>query len=431
MPRSLPALIALAALTATAMADPWPGWRGPGGQGHTAERNLPLRWGPKQNVRWKLQLPDSGNSTPVVWGDRVFVTQAGDKDWPPKGGNGGVAAARRRSLLCVDRHTGKLLWQRDVRYDEPEPTHPTNPYCAASPATDGEVVVVSHGSAGMYAYDLSGKELWKKDVGKLEHVWGNASSPVLHGDLAILWCGPGPRQFLLAVEKRTGKEVWRHDEPGGSSGLGQDRTWIGSWSTPIVARVGGADQLILSVPEKVKGFDPKTGKELWFCSGLGKLVYTSPLYHDGIVVAMSGFHGPALAVRPGGKGDITADRLWHHPTRNPQRIGTGVIVGEHLYMLEETGVPRCFELKTGKELWGTHVKNRPGSNCWSSMVAAGDRLYVTCRNGDTHILAARPTYEHLAVNRLNEHTDASIAVSGGALFVRTYKHLWCIASDEK
>jgi outer membrane protein assembly factor BamB len=426
--RYLPALAALLCCAALARGDNWPAWRGPTGQGFSAERDLPLTWSPTENVRWKVPLPDAGNSTPVVWGDRIFLTQASEKTtWPPPGA-GGPAVARRRSLLCLARSDGNTLWQKDVFYDQKESTHPTNPFCSASPATDGERVVVSFGSAGMCCYDLEGRELWKKDLGKLEQIWGNASSPILYGDLAILWCGPGERQFLLAVNKRTGADVWRHDEPGGASGLGEDKSWVGSWSTPIVVRVEGRDQLILSVPEKVKGFDPRTGAELWSCAGLSKLVYTSPLYADGIVVAMSGFHGPALAVKLGGKGDITKDRLWHHTASIPQRIGSGVILGEHVYLVEENGVPHCFELRTGKEVWVGQGSQRLGANCWSSLVAAGDRLYVVDQHGDTHVLAGRLQYELLATNRLGEHTNASLAISEGQLFIRTDKHLWCIAS---
>lgn len=409
-------------------AENWPAWRGPTGQGVSSEENLPLKWSATENVHWKVALPDAGNSTPVIWNEHIFVTQASEKTvWPPQGGNGGLAAARRRSLLCFRRTDGKLLWQKDVLYAEKEPTHPTNPFCSASPVTDGERIVVSFGSAGIYCYDFEGKELWKKDVGKVEHIWGNASSPVLFGDLAILWCGPGQRQFLLGVNKHTGAEIWRHEEPGGSSGLGANKEWVGSWSTPILARVGNRDQLILSVPEKVKGFDPQTGMELWFCRGLSRLVYTSPLSAGGVVVAMSGFHGPALAVKLGGSGDITKDRLWHHATNLPQRIGSGVIVGQHVYLVEENGVPHCFELKTGKEVWDAQVTKRPAGSCWSSMVAAGDRLYVVDNNGAAVVLAARPKYELLSTNRLQERIYASIAVSNGELFLRTYQHLWCIS----
>jgi outer membrane protein assembly factor BamB len=429
MLRPLLALLTTGCLVAVALGDHWPGWRGPTGQGQCAEKGLPLTWSRKENVRWKAPLPDSGNSTPVVWGDRVFLTQASEKTlWPPKGGNGGPAAARRRSLLCFDRRDGKVLWQKDVIYEAEEATHPTNPFCAASPATDGERVVVSFGSAGMYCYDFAGKQLWKKDLGKLEHVWGNASSPILYGELAILWCGPGERQFLLAVNKNTGETIWQHDEPGGSDGL-KKSTWVGSWSTPIIARVNGQDQLILGVPKMLKGFDPKTGKELWRCAGLGNLVYTSPLYADGISVAMSGFHGPALAVKLGGSGDITRDRLWHHAKSNPQRIGTGVIIGPHLYILEENGTPHCFEVATGKEVW--KVEKRPGGGAWGSMVHADGRLYVTNRGGTTLVFAASPEYRLLASNPLGEHVDASPAIAGGEVFIRSYKHLWCIGTKAK
>jgi outer membrane protein assembly factor BamB len=342
-------------LAAGARADNWPAWRGPDGQGHAPETDLPTRWDARTNVRWKARLPDRGNSTPIVWGDRVFLTQAV-----------GAAAPSRRMVLCFDRRDGKLLWQRETVYNRPESTHATNPYCSASPVTDGERVIASLGSAGMVCYDFAGTERWRKDLGRLEHIWGNASSPILYGDLAILWCGPGERQFLLAVDKRTGETVWEHPEPGGSSGKQGD--WIGSWSTPLVARVGSHDELILSVPEKLKGFDPKTGQELWSCAGLGKLIYTSPVCSaDGIAVALSGYSGPALAVQAGGRGDVTARRLWHHTQKNPQRIGSPVIVGAYLYLLNENGSAQCLELTTGKEVWR---KDHLSSTAWSSMLAA-------------------------------------------------------------
>ncbi len=422
MKRTVLAVLALCGPATFATADEWPGWRGPGGQGHCTEKDLPLTWSPAENVRWKVALPDAGSSTPAVWADKVFVTQAGEKtEWPPKGGNGGPAKARKRSLLCLARADGKLLWQADVIHDEIEQTHPTNPYCSASPAVDGERVVVSHGSAGMHAYDLSGKTLWKFDAGKMDHIWGNASSPVLYGDLAILWCGPHEVQVLVALNKKTGEKVWEHREPGGDP-----KKFLGSWSTPIVVKVDGRDQLILGVPRKLKGFDPKTGKELWSCDGLGDLVYSSPLFADGIAVGLSGFGGPGLAVKLGGGGDITKDRLWHHP-RNAQRVGSGVLVGEHVYILEETGQAHCYELKTGKELWQDQIEKKPdGGGAWGSMVHAGGRLYVTTRSGTTQVYAAAPKFELLASNRLGEHTDSSLAVSNGELFIRTYKHLWCI-----
>lgn len=423
MTRCLSGVLAAALCVALARADNWPAWRGPGGQGHAAETRLPLTWGPKENVRWRVPLPDSGNSTPAVWGDRVFVTQAADKtQWPPKN-NAGPATAEKRSLICLSRADGAERWRATVAYPEPESTHVTSPFCSASPATDGERVYVSHGSAGLFCYDFAGKELWRFDTGKQEHIWGNASSPVLYQSLCILWIGPGENQALVAVDKASGRERWRHTEPGGASGTGGNRTWKGTWGTPVVARVGDRDELLLGLPGKLKAFDPQTGKELWWCDGLGPLVYTSPVVgKDGVVVAMSGYGGPALAVRAGGSGDVTPKRLWHHTKSNPQRIGSGAIVGDHLYVLNDTGVAQCLEVTTGKEVWSEKL-----GSTWGSVLAAGDRLYVPTKNSTTFVLKAAPAFEQLARNQLAaEQMFASLAVSDGDVFIRTYKALWCI-----
>jgi len=223
--------------------------------------------------------------------------------------------------------------------------------------------------------------------------------------------------------------VWRKDVPGGKSGL-KDKSsgeWVGSWSTPLIAKVGDHEELILTVPHKVKAFDPKTGKELWWCDGLGPLVYTSPVVSDdGIVLAMSGFHGAALAVRAGGSGDVTkTHRLWHHTQQIPQRIGTAVILGDRAYMLNEQGLASCFELKTGKDIWD---RERITGAVWSSTVSAAGRLYVTNTAGETLVLKPGDKPEVLARNKLGERVLASIAVSDGELFIRGYKHLWCIGA---
>jgi outer membrane protein assembly factor BamB len=287
--------------------------------------------------------------------------------------------------------------------------------------------VVSLGSAGVVCYDVAGKQLWHRDLGEFIHIWGTASSPVIHGDLVYLWCGPGERQFLVALKKSTGDTVWTHDEPGGKSGLKDkgNTEWVGSWSTPVVVKVNGREELILTVPHKVKGFDPKTGTELWHCNGLGPLVYTSPVVSDdGVVLAMSGFHGAALAVRAGGRGDVTkTHRLWHHAERNPQRIGTAVVLGGRAYMLNEQGFGSCFDLKTGKDLWNQERLTGP---VWGSAVAAAGRLYVTNTSGETLVLKPGDKPEVLAKNKLGERVLASPAVSDGDIFIRGYKHLWCV-----
>lgn len=400
----LPVLILILSAS-VARADDWPAWRGPTGQGICTEKNLPLKWSDTENVKWKIPLAHQGNSTPIVIGDKIFLTQA-DKD------------GKHRSLLCFARVDGQALWQKEITYEAKERNWDPNWYCNASPMSDGERVVVSFGSAGLYCFDLDSNELWKRtDLGQWEHPFGNGSSPVLYGDLAIQWCGPNEkvgRNFLIAVDKKTGETRWEHDEKAGS------------WGTPVITSVNGKDQLLLSTVPHLIGLDPQSGKELWHCDGLNKYVYTSPLVSNSVAVAMSGYTGAALGVRLGGTGDITADRLWHHPT-NIQRVGSGVIVGDHLYIVEENGVPHGYELATGKEVW--KVTKRPSAgNTWGSMVHADGRLYVLMRNGSTQVFAASPEYELLATNSLGrgESTNSSVAISNGDIFIRTFQHLWCI-----
>jgi outer membrane protein assembly factor BamB len=403
-----------------ASAENWPQWRGPAGIGVCSEKGLPTHWTTNENVCWRTALPDRGNSTPIVWSNRVFITQANDKEG-------------RRSLMCFDRRDGKLLWQSGVTYTEKELTHGTNPHCSASPVTDGQRIIASFASAGLYCYDLDGKEIWHRDLGKQTHIWGNASSPIIHGDLCILNFGPGERTFLIALDKNTGKTVWQTDEPGGSAGEKNTAAdWIGSWSTPIVIDANGHEELIISFPKRVAGFDPKTGKELWTCSGLNPLAYTSPLYANGVIVAMGGFGGSSLAVKPGGHGDVTAThRLWQIP-KTKQRIGSGVISDGFIYILNDPGVAECFELQTGKLVWEERLKGSGAkSDSWSSMVLSEGKLYVVNQNGDTFVLKASPKFETISMNPLGGETSmSSVAVSNGDIFIRTYKNLWCI-NDRK
>ena len=404
-------------------ADNWPAWRGPKGTGIANERHLPLHWGTNQNILWRAPLPEPGNSTPVVWGHRIFVTQA---------------VQGRRTLMCFDRADGHVLWQAGPVYEQKESTHESNPLCASSPITDGKRVIGWFGSAGLHCYDLNGSELWHVDLGPQHHIWGWGSSPMLYDDLCILNFGPGERTFLIAVNKQDGKPVWRVEEPGGAAGEtkpGQEKPdWIGSWSTPIVVEAAGREELVLSWPKRVVSFEPKTGRELWSCAGLNPLVYTSPLYDPGkqLIVAMGGFMGVALAVKAGGAGDVTATRrLWHHP-KTKQRIGSGVIHDGHIYILNDPGIAECFELETGKLVWEERLKGPAAkSDNWSSMISAGDRLYVINQGGDTFVLNASPQFEVMATNSISEMTISSLAVSNGELFIRSYRNLWCVRDGGK
>lgn len=408
----------------------WPAWRGPHGTGVCDEPDLPTTWGTNQNVKWRSPLPERGNSTPIVWGNRIFLTQAIERKGTPNS-----SKPHRRGLMCFDRDTGKVVWESGIDVSEKEPTHETNPYAAASPVTDGERVIVSYGSPGLYAYDFAGKELWHRDLGPQNHIWGNGASPVIYRDLCILNFGPGERTFLVAVDKKTGKTIWQADEPGGDSGekkpAQEKAVWIGSWTTPVIAHVEDHDELLMSFPSRVVSFDPMSGKESWSCRGLNPLVYTSPLYADGVVVAMGGFGGSALAVKTGGRGDVTqTHRLWQIP-RTKQRIGSGVIAGGHIYILDDPGVAECIELRTGKVVWEQRLKG-PGAKAdnWSSMVRAGDKLYAVNQSGDGFVIRASPTFEVMSTNSLRETTIASIAPSDGELFIRSYKALWCISGKK-
>jgi len=409
---ALAGLLPLAARSAD-----WPQFRGPFGNGVAHEDEAPLHWGPAKNVRWKATLPAPGNSSPIVSHGRVFVTCAEDE-------------GKKRNLYCFDRRTGQELWVRTVEFPIVEPTHKSNPYCASTPVADGARVVVWHGSAGVFCYDFDGKELWKKELGSVRNEWGYGSSPILHRGKVILNFGPGDRAFLAALDLKTGKLLWKYDEPGGPKTV--DRKNLGSWCTPIVARVGGKDQILCSMLTRLVACDPKTGALLWFCEGLAEekadLVYPSPVVSDRIGVAFSGWvNGPTIGFKLGGSGDVTAsNRLWLE--KQTQRIGSGVVVDGHVFIVNAgPGTAQCMECRTGKVRWTERLE---GGESWGSVVLAAGRLYVTSRRGVTSVFRPDPEkFELLAMNDLGEPSNATPAISDGQIFLRTDSHLYCIAEE--
>lgn len=649
--------LALVSTALPVIAGNWPAWRGPTGTGVSSEKNLPLKWNSTEGVRWRVDLPDRGNSSPIVWADRVFVTQAVSRD-------------NRRTLMCFDRANGKLLWQSGVTYPDREPTQRDNPYCSATPVTDGERVIASFGSAGLYCYDFAGQELWHRDFGKMEHVFGNAASPMLAGDRCILNFGPDEKARLIAVNKRTGETAWEaqppkveiSDQPRGGGGLGGteaggpagggrgrpgsgggpgggggpgsgigagsggpggrggggfgpgnmvaaqmltaadknadqkltkeefssaaeawfdkldptktgkldqqtfgerfgevlppapgsrsrdgsaapadgqrlggdrredqqpggrrggfsrerfiapglfaaadankdaaltreewttafarwftdwDTNKVGaldetklrdglnaalprpqfggpggsggaprgapggpgggrgpggpggggaSWSTPILISAEGREDLIVSLPGSLVAYDPKSGKQLWFSKGIGGTIYTSPVWGEGTLIAMSSGPGGggAIAVKPGGSGDVTeSQRVWRLE-RVKSGIGSGVIHEGHLYTISQEGIAACMGLKNGTTVWEERLKGSGSrGSAWSSMLLADGKIYVPNQTGEVFVLRAGPKFEVLATNALNESTNASLAVAGGEIFLRTAKALWCIAA---
>jgi len=410
--------LVLIAVNSLAKAEDWPSFRGPAGNGISNEQHVPTHWGPEQNIKWKVALPAAGDSSPIVSNGRVFITCAADE-------------GRQRSLYCFDRADGRLRWMRSVEFDKIMPTHKTNAYCGSTPAADGQRVVVWHSSAGLYCYDFQGNQLWQRDLGEFRHLWGYGTSPVLHDGRVILHSGPGESAFVASLDPESGETLWKTAEPlEGNGEQNENGKYMGSWCTPIIVNVDGRELIVCDMPTRVNAYDPNSGDIVWSCRGLrgrkGDLAYASPVIAGDICVAMGGFNGPAIGFRMSGAGDITdTHRLWHVEP-NPQRIGSGVTVGKHIYVANAgRNTFQCIEPATGKIVWEERSR---GAAHWGSLVYAGGRLYVTDQDGTTHILLPDPEkLVPVASNRLDEPSNSTPAISDGQLFIRTFDHLFCIS----
>jgi outer membrane protein assembly factor BamB len=406
------------AVTQPASADNWPAWRGAEGRGISAERGLPEKWTAGENVAWKTPLPDIGNSTPIIWEDHIFITQALEK-------------GTRRAILAFDRKTGKQLWQREVACDVEETSHRQNPPCSSSPVTDGKAVYAHFSSSGVIACDFDGKLLWHRKFGAVLHRWGNGGSPIIYKNMLIVFQGPGEPTFLTALDRTNGKTVWRSDEVGINSPI------FGSWSTPVVVRSNDRDELILPLPgERIggiglfKAYNPNNGNMLWRCDGMGNEVYAMPIVGDGgkFVVGVSGHNAATLAVETGGSGDVTATRrLWTTKMKTPQRIGSGIIHNGLLYISNANGILECLQARTGERVW----RERLGGNLWGSILLADGKLHVSNIEGDTFLVGTGSKFKLLAKNSIGETLYAAPAVSQGQIFLRTWKNLYCIGNAEK
>jgi outer membrane protein assembly factor BamB len=338
----------------------------------------------------------------------------------------------KRSLYCFDEQTGEQIWVKTVDFGKKLPTHNTNPYGGTTPAADGEHVAVWHASAGLYCYDYEGQELWKKDLGEFKHMWGYGTSPIIYEDKVILHTGPGARAFVAAFDVKTGDVVWQTDEPQEGDGEHNNaKKYMGSWSTPVLANVDGQDQLILPHPTRVVAYNPKDGKIIWYSEGLrhpkGDLAYSSAVIAGDICFVTGGFNGPAMAIRLGGEGDVTAThRLWRNESQ-PQSIGSGVAVDGKVYRPNAgPGTIQCIDAATGKTLW----QDREGGSQWASIVMAGGLLYATNQGGQTTVFNPNPeAFESVATNRLGDGSNATPAITGGHIFIRTDRHLWCIGGE--
>ena len=380
----------------------WPRWRGPSGQGIRDGSGYPDSWSDTANVLWKVEVPGRGNSSPIVWGDRIFLTTA----------YGGA----RRTVLCIERSTGRVLWEAPVPRAPAEPIYEKNTYASSTPVTDGERVYAYFGNAGLLAVDFAGRPVWYHSFGQIDLYHGSAGSPLLYKDLVILYQDQSRRSFVTALNRRSGDVVWRTER----------EEHIG-WGTPVAIRVGDHDELIVSSQDHVHAYDPATGHELWKCSGTTMEVTPTPVVGQGLVFCACGRAGPTLAIRPGGSGDVTATHVvWKSPKGSPF-IPSPVLYGKYLYMVNDmASVATCFEATTGKVMWQARLGEPRNEGFSASPVAVEGKIFFTNDDGETFVVAAEPQFQLLHVNRIGERTLASPALVEGKWYLRTERHLIAI-----
>jgi len=382
----------------------WARWRGPSGQGLANGTGYPDTWSATQNVAWKVPVPGSGNSSPIVWGDRIFITTAYD--------NG-----RRMSIVAFRRSDGQKMWEAFAPEGKtPYGNHYKNGYASATAATDGQRVYASFGPRGLVAVDMDGKVVWHRDLGRMDAYHGTAGSPLLYKDRLILYQDQFNDSFVAAFDTRTGRELWR-----------TRRDAQVGWGTPIAVRVGEHDEIIVSSQWIVRAYNPDSGTELWNCKGTTDEVIPTPVVGYGMVFCSSGRAGPTLAIRPGGKGDVTRTHVaWTSPRGSPF-VPSPILYGEHLYMINDmASIVTCLEAMTGKVLFQGRLGVAQREGFSSSPVAVDGKVFFTNDEGETFVLKAGPTFEMLHVNKLEETTLATPALVDGRWYFRTDRNLIAI-----
>jgi outer membrane protein assembly factor BamB len=427
----------------------WPYWRGPAADG-MAIGDAPLNWSDTQNVRWKVEIPGRGSSSPVIWGDRIFVTTAiktGQQAEPaatpappappaqaPAATPGQAPAPKfqlstpgpqvehKFEVLCLDRKTGKILWQRTAATAVPhEGYHPTyGSFASNSPVTDGKNVYAFFGSRGMYCYNMKGDLVWKKDFGvqmKMRMAFGEGMAPVISGDRLILIFDHEGDSFMVVLDKNSGKEIWR---------LNRDEK--SNWAAPLVLTYKGQKQIIVSAVNKVRSYDFESGKVIWECAGLGANTIPQPVYQDDLVFVMSGYRDPKLmAIRLGRTGDLTGtDAVVWSQTKGNSYTPSPVLFDNKLYVLTDSGMISCYNARTGEPYY--HQQRLPKTYSFkSSLVGANGKLYLASENDDVIVLRMGEKFEVLATNTMADQMFiATPAIYGGEIFLRSQNKLYCI-----
>jgi outer membrane protein assembly factor BamB len=418
---SLPVWAATIALsTASASAGDWPQFRGPDGNATALQGDAPIRWSATENIVWKTPLPGRGASSPVVWGDRLFVTaytgygltaeEPGDK------------GDLKLHVLCIDRSDGRILWDKTIA-GSPHTQQATtrivdHGFATGTPAVDGQAVYAFFGVSGVVAYDFDGNRLWQADVGSQTAGFGSASSPVLFENLVIINASI-ESSTLVALDKRSGKEVWK------AQGINR------AWTTPCLARLpDGSYELVVNQKDEVLAFNPRTGEKLWTCEGIDDYIVPVPVFHDGIVYCLGGRSNRSLAIKLGGRGDVTGShKLWQ--VNIGANVTSPVYYNGHLYWSSDRGLAVCLDARTGEIVYRQRLPAQ--GRIYASIIRAGEQFYVTTRDRGVIVLKAQPSYEALAQNVIADDENlinAGPAVSDGQLFLRTDSFLYAIGGGQ-
>ena len=434
---------ALCAIVQAQTAAHWPQWRGPFFNG-MARGDAPTTWSDTSNIKWKTEIPGRGFSTPAIWGDRIFVTTAiptGKPSPTPSpaaetaapqgrgrgpGGGAGPLVEHNFDVLALDRKTGKILWQRTAKVATPhEGYHRAyGSFASNSPATDGRYVYVSFGSRGIYCYDFNGKLIWEKDLNvqmKMRLAFGEGTAPLLVGDRLFVVFDHEAESFIVALDKRNGKELWRatRDEPS-------------SWSTPLAIDHAGRTEIVVSATNKVRSYDPATGKVLWESGGLGSNAIPVPVYQNGMVYVMSGHRDPKLmAIKLGKQGDLTGSDaiVWSH-TRGVPYTASPVLYDNKLYVVTDSGMVSAFNAATGEPYYA-QTRLPKSANLKASLVGANGKLYLATEDGDVVVLKMGEKFEVIATNHLTDQIFiATPVIAAGELYLRGQNTLFCISEKK-
>ena len=385
----------------------WTRWRGPSGQGIVRAGKYTDKWSATDRVKWKVPVPGRGHSSPIVWGDYVFLTTSRDE-------------GAKMSMLAFRRSDGKQLWETSAPSTGVEHIYPKNSHASATAVTDGKLVYASFGTHGLIAIDFAGKVRWHTPVGVLDNYHGSAGSPILYKDRIFIYQDhrgtDSTKSFVAAYDKATGKQLWK-----------TDRVATTGWGTPVVLRAGDHDELIVSSQRRVNAYDPQTGKELWSVGGLTFEVIPTPVVAEGLVICSSGRQGPTIAIRPGGSGDVTSTHVaWMSPKGSPF-VPSGIVVDGILYLVNDLqSVLTAHDVKTGEVLYQGRLGEAKKEGFSASPVALDGKVFFTNDDGETFVLQAGREFKLLHVNQLGEQTLASPALVDGRWYFRTASSLLAI-----